>query len=182
MNNTTRFFLRTIKMKIFRKIYKLKFVDKTFYMGGKSQIHPDFKAGKYAYVGPNCLIYPKVTLGDYSMLANDVAIIGGDHIYSIPGKPIILSGRAVLKPTVIGKDVWVGAYVKILTGVTIGNGAIIAMGSVVTKDVEPYSIYAGIPAKKIKDRFSNQEDINIHEEMLQKSFKENGFGFDQLCT
>lgn len=57
----------------------------------------------------------------------------------------------------IGNDVWIGADVKILEGVKIGDGAIIAAGAVVTKDVEPYSIVGGVPAKKIRDRFTTKQ-------------------------
>ena len=57
---------------------------------------------------------------------------------------------------VIGNDVWVGMNVIIMRGVTIGDGAVIAAGSVVTADVEPYSIAGGIPAKHIRYRFSKE--------------------------
>ena len=100
------------------------------------------------------------------MLANDVRIMGGDHRYDIPGTPIIYSGRAELKPTTIGRDCWIGAYSIIMCGVNIGDGCIIAAGSVVTKDVEPYSIYGGVPAKKIKDRFNSEKEVAIHKQML----------------
>ena len=70
--------------------------------------------------------------------------------------------------TYIGDDVWIGYGAIIMSGVNIANGSIIAAGSIVTKDTEPYSIYAGTPAKKIKDRFSSKEDLNRHLELLKK--------------
>ncbi len=60
------------------------------------------------------------------------------------------------KPVIIGNDVWIGANAIILPGVIIGDGAIIAAGAVVTKNVEPYEIVGGVPAKKIKYRFCNE--------------------------
>ena len=61
------------------------------------------------------------------------------------------------KPIIIGNDVWIGANVSILPGVTIGDGAIVAAGAVVTKDVEPYAIVGGVPAKLIKYRFEKEK-------------------------
>ena len=58
---------------------------------------------------------------------------------------------------VIGNDVWIGNNVSIIEGVTIGDGAVIAAGAVVTKDVEAYGIYAGVPAKKIRSRFTDEQ-------------------------
>ena len=58
---------------------------------------------------------------------------------------------------VIGNDVWIGNNVTMLSGITIGDGAIIGAGSVVTKDVEPYAVYVGNPARKIKYRFGEEE-------------------------
>lgn len=58
---------------------------------------------------------------------------------------------------IIGNDVWIGNNVSILEGVTVGDGAVVAAGSVVTKDVEPYGIYAGIPARKIRNRFPDDK-------------------------
>jgi len=63
----------------------------------------------------------------------------------------------------IGNDVWIGNDVKIMDGVTVGDGAILAMGSVVVKDVEPYSIVGGVPAKLIKKRFSDSDIKLLHD-------------------
>ena len=101
------------------------------------------------------------------MLANDVYIIGGDHNYRTAGIPTVFNGRDSMVKTSIGSDVWIGARSIIMTGIKIGDGAIVAAGSVVTKDLEPFCIYGGVPAKKIKDRFSHEER-NIHIAMLKK--------------
>lgn len=150
-------------------------------MAGKSQISSDIICEEYVYIGPNCIIYPKVSIGSYTMLANNVSIIGGDHNFNKIGVPVIFSGRGVLNKTVIGKDVWIGAHTIIKTGIKIGDGAIIASGSVVTKDLEPYMVYGGVPAKMIKNRFNSSEDIKKHQSMLNKTSKQNGFTSNMLC-
>lgn len=141
-------------------------VDRTFYMASGSHICKDLTAGKYSFIGMNCIIGPKVKIGRYSMLANNVSVIGGDHIFTDPTKPIIFSGRPVVQETNIGDDVWVGAFSIIMSGVEIGDGAIVGAGSVVTKNIQPYSIYAGVPAKFIRMRF-NEDEIKTHIIMLQ---------------
>ncbi len=165
-NRSLYLFLRNLRMVILRKRYRLKYVSKTFYMVGESKISNDFHAGEYSYLGKNCFIEPRVTIGRYTMFENNVSIVGDDHIYSDPNNPIIFSGRPKLKETLIGDDVWIGVYSIVLTGVTIGDGAIIGAGSVVTKNIPPYSIYAGVPAKFIKMRF-NPDQIALHEKMLK---------------
>ncbi len=160
-------FGRFIKQKFYIFKYRLRFVHHTAYFAGHSKIAKDFKAGAYSYVGPNCIIYPRVELGQYSMLANNVSIIGKDHKFDIPGCPVIFSGREPLPPTVIGKDCWIGAHSIIMTGVSIGDGAIVAAGSVVTKNIEPFTIVGGVPAKKIRDRFTCDNDLKIHKAFLE---------------
>ncbi len=73
----------------------------------------------------------------------------------------------------VGDDVWVGFGAIVLSGVRIGRGAIIAAGSVVTKDVEPYAIVAGNPAVKVGARFDNAE-IAQHEARLHRSGDDRG--------
>lgn len=149
--------LRVIKHRFYIWKLGLKNVDKTFLANKGASISKDFRAGAYSYVGGRSTICPKVTIGNFTMLAHDVMILGGDHNYKVAGIPTVFAGRDVTKPTVIGDDVWIGAGSIIMSGVTIGDGAIIAAGSIVTKDVDPYCIYGGNPAKKIKDRFSDEE-------------------------
>lgn len=168
MNIVIRKFGRKVKAWYFRHKYHLSSVDKTVYFGGKSAISRDLIAGRYVYVGPNCVIYPNVMIGSFTMLANNVSIIGGDHKYSVVGLPIMLTGRDVIKKTVIGEDCWIGAHAIIMCGTHIADGCIVAAGAIITKDTEPYCIYAGVPAKKIKSRFSSDEDIRDHIESMKK--------------
>lgn len=165
--NIVRKIGRAVKSRFYRWKYNLKNVHPTTYYGGAAHyISPDLVTEKNVYIGPRCHINPKVKIGAYTMLANDVRIMGGDHRYDIPGTPMIYSGRAEVKATTIGRDCWIGAYSIIMCGVNIGDGSVIAAGSVVTKDVEPYSIYGGVPAKKIKDRFNNKKEVAIHKQLL----------------
>ncbi len=148
--------------------YPLKHTHPTFIMSGYSTfLSRDFVAGAYSSMGHHCIIGPKVKLGPYVMLASCVAIVGGDHRIDRPGVPMPFSGRARVDPTVLEADVWVGHGVTIMAGVRIGRGAIIAAGSVVTKDVPPYEIHAGVPAKRISDRFSDPEHRKVHDQMLE---------------
>ena len=170
MRTSIRKFYRHIKMAFFRSLYGLNNVHRTFYIGGRGRIAKDLIAGEYSYIGPKCVIYSKVRIGKYSLLAPEVKIVGGDHFYKNPSKPIIFSGRDEEKETIIGDDVWIGYGAFINRGVKIGNGAIIAAYSVVTKDVDAYAIVGGAPAKLIKYRFDEGE-IKEHEKMLEKTFK-----------
>lgn len=128
--------------------------------------------GENFYIGRDSCIETNCIIGDHVLIGNKVGIIGRyDHHYQEIGKPIRISseirdrnyswkGKSIV--TRIGRDVWIGYSSTIMGGVIINDGAIIAAGSVVTKDVEPYSIYAGNPARKIKDRFNTQTDLEKH--------------------
>jgi acetyltransferase-like isoleucine patch superfamily enzyme len=174
-------FLKAIRMLFLRKKLGLRNVHKTFYMGKGCSISSDFTAGAFSYVGNNSCIYSKVSIGDYTMIAGDVKILGGDHTFSNPNIPMIFSDRENIAPTVIGKDVWIGSNSTILTGVSIGDGAIIAAGSVVTKNIAAYSIVAGVPAKLIRKRFTADEILS-HQKMISKTYFENGFSKKDLCA
>ncbi|WP_291866342.1 CatB-related O-acetyltransferase [Maribacter sp.] len=122
----------------------------------------------FSYVSYSCIINVS-TIGKFCSIANGVKIGLGIHPTDfISTSPIFYSPTNPLKHTIvskscfeenkkviIGNDVWIGASAIILDGITIGDGAIIAANSVVTKDVSKYSIVGGVPAKEIKKRFSH---------------------------
>lgn len=93
-----------------------------------------------------------VNIGHNVMIGYSSKILSANHSIPSAGKgPIRLSGHN-LKPVVIEDDAWIGANAVVLPGVRIGRGAVVAAGAVVTKDVGPYTIVGGIPAKLIRER------------------------------
>ena len=147
--------------------FGLKHVHSTFYMARGCLVASDLEASEYSFVNRGCIVGPKVKLGRYAMLGPNVAIVGNDHVTFKPGTPMIFSGRPVLKETVVEDDVWVGFGAIIMAGVRIGRGAIIGAGSVVTKSVPAYEIHAGVPARKIGERFPLEADRLRHDAMLE---------------
>jgi acetyltransferase-like isoleucine patch superfamily enzyme len=161
-----RLMLRGLKCLLLINYYRLRRVDHTAYMAYGSLISRDLVAGAYSYIGYGSMIGPGVTLGAYSMLGPRVMCFGDDHRFDIPTVPIIFSGRPSLRPTLIGRDVWVGAGSIVLSGVEIGDGAIVAAGTVVTKNIPPCEIHGGIPNRRIRDRFANSADRERHLQAL----------------
>jgi acetyltransferase-like isoleucine patch superfamily enzyme len=103
------------------------------------------------------------------MFGPNVTVVGGDHNTSVVGK--FLYDTLEKKPeddqdVVFEDDIWVGSGAIILKGVNIGRGSIIAAGAVVNKDVLPYTVVGGIPAKQISVRFKDVDTILKHEEAL----------------
>ncbi|MBN2712259.1 MAG: acetyltransferase [Planctomycetes bacterium] len=92
-----------------------------------------------------------ITIGDDSRIAANCMMIACNHNFADPEKPIREQG-VTPAPITVGRDVWLGGYVKITAGCTIGEGSVLGMGSVVTKDIPPYSIAVGVPAKAVKSR------------------------------
>ena len=107
----------------------------------------------YSGIGINAKIYGTCHIGRYVMMGTDVTIITRNHRFDRTDIPMMEQGFEEERPVYIGNDVWIGDRVLIFPGVHIGDGSIIAAGAVVTKDVPPYSIVAGVPARKIRDRF-----------------------------
>lgn len=112
-------------------------------------------------LGRNCSIQPytiltgyaggPITIGDNVRIASHGMIIAGNHRFADTDRPICAQGVEA-KPITIEDDVWVGGRVNIMAGVTIGHGSVIAAGAVVTKDVPPMCVVAGVPARVIKQR------------------------------
>jgi acetyltransferase-like isoleucine patch superfamily enzyme len=92
-----------------------------------------------------------IVIGDRTLIGYETCIFSSNHSIPPKGENIFGAGH-VKKPVEIGNDVWIGARSIILPGVTIGNGAVVAAGSVVTKDVQENTIVAGVPAKVIRKR------------------------------
>ncbi|HJT19694.1 MAG TPA: DapH/DapD/GlmU-related protein [Nitrospira sp.] len=158
---------RKILMAYRRWRFGLKQVDATFYMARGCLVAHDLVAHEYSFMNSGCIIGPKVSLGRYVMLGPHVAIVGNDHVTCRAGVPTIFAGRPPLKETIIEDDVWVGIGAIVMSGVRIGRGAVIGAGSVVTKDVLPYEIHAGVPARKIGERFPDESDRFRHDIMLK---------------
>lgn len=144
--------------------------------------------GDYTFIGARSVIGPAdVVIGRYTSIGPDTLVGINSHPVDNPsssavfyssawGRRIDLRKKHNSSPVVIGNDVWVGARSVIMPGVTVCDGAIIGACSVVTKDVGPYSIVAGVPARKIRSRFSQEY---IEKLSLTKWWK---FDLDELET
>jgi maltose O-acetyltransferase len=112
--------------------------------------------GDRSNIGVNCTIATRggIELGRNVLMGPDIMLLSSNHRFDRTDVPVMDQGM-MYAPIRIGNDVWIGARVIILAGVTIGDHAIIAAGSVVTKDVERGAIVGGVPAKTIKNRFSS---------------------------
>jgi acetyltransferase-like isoleucine patch superfamily enzyme len=109
--------------------------------------------GTSVFVGEASVIYGHggVTIGDDTLIAMHCRIVSSNH--TVPDRASRIRHQPdILLPTVIGKDVWLGAGVTVLGGVTIGDGCVVAAGAVVTKDLPPYAVAMGVPAKVIRFR------------------------------
>ena len=108
--------------------------------------------GDNSGIGVNAFISAHVTIGNDVMMGPDCVILTSNHGFDSLDIPMWKQPFSAPKPVVIEDDVWIGTRVIILPGVRVGTGSIIGAGSVVTHDVEPYSIVGGNPAKLIRYR------------------------------
>lgn len=113
----------------------------------------NLEIGENVFFNRNVYItaFEKVCIGNNVLIGPNTIINSGNHNY-LNSKVLIAEQGHTYKPIIIENDVWIGADCKILAGVTIGKGAVVGAGSVVTKNIAPYSVVAGIPARAIKKR------------------------------
>jgi acetyltransferase-like isoleucine patch superfamily enzyme len=128
--------------------------------------HPQISVGEYTYGLRRDCFFPyhpedRVLLGKFCSIAEGVRFVFGEHrldsISTFPFRALCGEGLphadALSKGNItIGHDVWIGTHALILSGVTIGNGAVIAAGAVVSRDVPPYAVVGGVPARLIRMR------------------------------
>lgn len=158
-----RYFYRTIKNKPSRFRYKYPNV----------KIHPDSFLGYYTSIGSGTKINgpafiqgskeAPVEIGKYCAIGHGLRIRPRNHYTGYANQQVAFQKKykfpsllAIKGPVTIGNNVWIGDNVIILSGVIIGDGSILGAGSVVTKNIPPYSIAVGNPAKVIKRRFSDE--------------------------
>jgi acetyltransferase-like isoleucine patch superfamily enzyme len=173
-----------LKLKIKKKINLEKNVKVNYFtlLEDNIKIYHDTKIlntsiGRGTYIGWNAVLN-NVKIGRFCSIAPFVEVVYGKHainefvsshpaFYSTANQAgftftqkakfeeVTYACKKSASRVIIGNDVWIGYGVKIMEGISIGDGAIIGAGTIVTKDIEPYGIYVGIPAKKIKSRFDS---------------------------
>ena len=132
------------------------------------------EVGNDVFIGlrPNLGGIKGIKIGNKVMFGPDVSILGGDHNTTQVGRYMYDVKKKLPQndlPVIIEDDVWIGACAIVMKGVTVGKGSIVAAGALVTKNVIPYSIVAGVPAKIIKMRFTDVEII-AHEATLERDY------------
>lgn len=136
------------------------------------------RLGDNVYFGRYCNIECDAAVGNDVLIANDVGFVGrADHDFRCIGVPVRFAPcvrdrdyHAGDSRIEIGDDVWIGFRATVLSGVRIGEGAVVAAGALVIRDVEPFSIVAGVPAKVVGSRFSPSE-IASHKERCRRKYR-----------
>ncbi len=148
----SRFSFGSKRVRAFCGKLLLKHCGKNVNIEKGAQFSTEVSLGDNSGIGVNATISSYVTIGNDVMMGPECMIFTANHSMQRRDIPMRLQGHEQPKPVTIGSDVWIGGRVIILPGVHIGDGAVIGAGSVVTKDVPPYAIVGGNPAKVIKER------------------------------
>ena len=136
--------------------------------------YENFYVGRNVFIGRHAVFSANdvtVSIGDDTIIGPGLYIMTGDHEFDLPGKSWRDSGPGNNERIRIGRNVWIGARVTILKGVTIGDAAVIGAGSIVTRDVPPFAVVAGSPAQTIRWRFEG-EKRRIHELYIERELSE----------
>lgn len=120
-------------------------------IGRKISFSPHVSLGDRSSIGDEAFIFGRLTIGNDVMMAARCAFMGSNHNIARIDVPMNRQGGTEAE-IVIGDDVWIGYDVKIMAGVHVGTGAVIGAGAVVTKDVPPYAVAGGVPARVIRYR------------------------------
>lgn len=148
LSNRIRMFYMSKVLKIMTDD-QMAFFEPDIYIGGGL----DISIGASCQINENVFIQG-ARIGNHVMIAPNVAILSRTHHFEDTSTPMVLQGESGVLIPVIGNDVWLGRSAVIMPGVTIGEGSIVGAGAVVVKDVEPYSIVGGVPAKLIRKRIT----------------------------
>lgn len=153
-------------------LYRFRTVGSGSRLGRRLFVYPGkVSLGARCYIGAGTYLDGDITIGDCTMLAPNVAIVGGDHSFDVLGVAMRDTGREHWRQTIIGRDVWIGHSAIILNGCRIGDGAVVAAGAVVTKDVPSFAVVAGVPARFVRWRFV-EADQHRHFSLLEKGSSE----------
>lgn len=147
LSNRIRIWYCSKVLKIIEYDKNSKFEDHIYISDGRR-----IKIGKYCRINEYVFLQGEVEIGNYVLIAPYASIYSFAHKYDKVDKPIIMQGVTGIRKVVIGDDVWIGRNVVILPGITIGEGSIICANSVVTRNIKPFSVVAGIPATLIRKR------------------------------
>jgi acetyltransferase-like isoleucine patch superfamily enzyme len=112
-----------------------------------------------------------VTIGDDTVIGPGLILMTGDHTFSKPGVTYRETVEATNLPITIGRNVWLGARTTVLKGVTIGDGAIVSAGSVVTRDVPSFGMAMGVPARVVSWRFEG-DDRERHQAFIEAHLRQ----------
>lgn len=113
---------------------------------------PGVTLGENSGIGVDCEVYGPVSIGNNVMMGPEVVIYTSGHRFDRTDIPMMEQGSSQVEPVTIGDDVWIGRRAMIMPGVTIGNGCVIGAGAVVTRDIPPYTVAGGVPARVLRKR------------------------------
>lgn len=159
-------FAKAVKILLMRPAIKNSNIDKTSRVCAASHVVHTV-VGKHSYIGSNCTVV-NCNIGSFCSIADNNIIGGASHPTNwVSSSPVFHEGHNIMnknysshkfrvtEKTIIGNDVWIGNNCIIRSGIIIGDGAVVGMGSVVTKNVAPYMVVAGNPARVIRQRLND---------------------------